>query len=305
MDELTQDIYNFLEKNPNSNARSICKELNAEKTAVNSRLYSNIGKHFFKEDLTPPLWRNIGPDYMDYSVESKDGLLEYSEIGEGTEFQIEEGDESIDEDEGWALLSPEDQQSYLVLKTCVALGGKLSRSDRSRLNQLVHRIDQAQRYETRFVEGQERKARNKAKNREIVDEEINAAWGPEERREHAIKALKVQFESNLRRLAYGYLTSSEEQLLDEEAKSDVEDRKSRAIGLIDSVRSTIDTRLSNLENMSDEELLRSTVRFGWFSRERSNRADAKSVSEMVPQFEEKEEVKTYRIRFQSIVQRIS
>jgi hypothetical protein len=60
MEEMIAKITEFLRKKPNSRARLICKEIGAEKKAVNSCLYSNIGKHFLKQGETPPLWRNAG-----------------------------------------------------------------------------------------------------------------------------------------------------------------------------------------------------------------------------------------------------
>ena len=60
MEEVIAKITEFLRKKPNSRARLICKEIGAEKKAVNSCLYSNIGKHFLKQGETPPLWRNVG-----------------------------------------------------------------------------------------------------------------------------------------------------------------------------------------------------------------------------------------------------
>ena len=60
MEEMIAKITEFLRKNPNSRARLICKEIGAEKKAVNSCLYSNVGKHFVKQGETPPLWRNVG-----------------------------------------------------------------------------------------------------------------------------------------------------------------------------------------------------------------------------------------------------
>ncbi len=60
MEEMITKITEFLRKKPNSRARLICKEIGAEKKAVNSCLYSNIGKHFLKQGETPPLWRNVG-----------------------------------------------------------------------------------------------------------------------------------------------------------------------------------------------------------------------------------------------------
>ena len=60
MDAIVEKIKEFLDKNPNSKARAICKEIGAEKKTVNSCLYANLGSHFLKEGLTPPLWRNAG-----------------------------------------------------------------------------------------------------------------------------------------------------------------------------------------------------------------------------------------------------
>ena len=60
MEEMIAKITEFLRKYPNSRARLICKEIGAEKKAVNSCLYSNLGKHFLKQGETPPLWRNVG-----------------------------------------------------------------------------------------------------------------------------------------------------------------------------------------------------------------------------------------------------
>ena len=59
-----------------------------------------------------------------------------------------------------------------------------------------------------------------------------------------------------------------------------------------------------LENMTDEDLVRSTVRFGWFNQNRVESSNSQTATEMVPQFEEIEEIKIYRSRFQRIVQRI-
>jgi len=58
MDALVEKIKDFLAKNPNSKARTICKEIGAEKKAVNSCLYANLGSYFLKEGVSPPLWRN-------------------------------------------------------------------------------------------------------------------------------------------------------------------------------------------------------------------------------------------------------
>jgi hypothetical protein len=68
MEEMIAKITEFLRKNPNSRARLICKEIGAEKKAVNSCLYSNIGKHFLKQGETPPLWRNVGDNTVSESA---------------------------------------------------------------------------------------------------------------------------------------------------------------------------------------------------------------------------------------------
>ena len=73
MEEMIAKITEFLRKNPNSRARLICKEIGAEKKAVNSCLYSNIGKHFVKQGETPPLWRNVG-----------DNTVSDNAVGDGT-----------------------------------------------------------------------------------------------------------------------------------------------------------------------------------------------------------------------------
>ena len=72
MEEMIAKITEFLRKNPNSRARLICKEIGAEKKAVNSCLYSNIGKHFIKQGETPPLWRNAGDDTVSDNTVSDD-----------------------------------------------------------------------------------------------------------------------------------------------------------------------------------------------------------------------------------------
>jgi hypothetical protein len=72
MEEMITKITEFLRKNPNSRARLICKEIGAEKKAVNSCLYSNIGKHFLKQGETPPLWRNVGESAVSESAVSND-----------------------------------------------------------------------------------------------------------------------------------------------------------------------------------------------------------------------------------------
>jgi hypothetical protein len=72
MEEMITKITEFLRKNPNSRARLICKEIGAEKKAVNSCLYSNIGKHFLKQGETPPLWRNVGESAVSDDTSSND-----------------------------------------------------------------------------------------------------------------------------------------------------------------------------------------------------------------------------------------
>lgn len=72
MEEMIAKITEFLRKNPNSRARLICKEIGAEKKAVNSCLYSNIGKHFLKQGETPPLWRNVGDNTASDNTVSDD-----------------------------------------------------------------------------------------------------------------------------------------------------------------------------------------------------------------------------------------
>ena len=72
MEEMIAKITEFLRKNPSSRARLICKEIGAEKKAVNSCLYSNIGKHFVKQGETPPLWRNAGDDAVSNDASSND-----------------------------------------------------------------------------------------------------------------------------------------------------------------------------------------------------------------------------------------
>ena len=299
MDALAQKISEYLQKNPNSNARRICKEVGADKKAVNSCLYSNVGTHFLKEGLTPPLWQNISNSSRTESVETEAAALDDSEAEEEFEFEIEDGDED------WTRLNAEDQQVYLKLNACIALGEILSKSDRRRMNQMKDGIERSKRSEKSSVERQERKAKNKANYAAIVDKKVNEMWSVDEQRVHAIQALKLQFESNLRKLAYGYLNSSVEKRFDEETGSEIEIRLAKSRELTKSVCSSIETRLSSLENMSDEELFSSSVRFGWINRDRTSRPNAKSATEMFPQFEENDEVKIYRSRFQKIVQRIN
>jgi hypothetical protein len=105
-------------------------------------------------------------------------------------------------------------------------------------------------------------------------------------------------------LAYGHLILSKKDHVEQEHESQIEIRQVQATKLIKSISSTIETRLSNLESLTDEELVSSTVRFGWINRNRSSDSDARSAIEMFPTFEEIEEVKIYRSRFQTIFHRI-
>ena len=302
MDNLTQKIGDYLRENPNSNAREICKEIGADKSDVNSCLYANEGTRFFKEGLTPPLWRNIIDSSGSETVENE--FSEFDDIESEEDIEIEDNAESVDADEDWTRLDAEDQKAYLVIKTLTALGVSISKQDRSRMNQLNHRIQQSIRSETISIESAKRKIKNRAENLSNVDEEVGKLWSVEEQRVQAIAALSLQFESNLRRMAYGCLLLSKGINPEHENGSDVENQKFKGNNLIKSVSSTINTRLGNLENMLDEELVSSTVRFAWFNRDQTSRPDSMSPTEMFPQFEEIEEVENYRSRFKMIVQRI-
>ena len=302
MDNLTQKIGNYLRENPNSNAREICKEIGAEKSAVNSCLYANEGTLFFKEGLTPPLWRNINDSSGTQTVETE--IPEFDDNESEDDFEIED-DESIGEGEDWTEQNSEEQQVELVLKTLTILAAKADKKSSRPINQLINQIQQTIRNEASSVERAERKLKNRAESVAMVDAEINEVWNAREQRVQAIAALHVQFEANLRRLAYGYLISSREEHSYQVDESENENYGVETNKLVKSFSSTIDTRLSNLENMTDEDLVRSTVRFGWFNRDRTGRLNSRSATEMVPQFEEIEEVKIYRSRFQTIVQRIN
>ena len=302
MDNLIQKIGDYLRENPNSNAREICKEIGADKSAVNSCLYANEGTHFFKEGLTPPLWRNIIDSSGSETVENE--LAEFDDIESEEDFKIEDNAESVDADEDWTRLDAVDQKDYLAIKARIDLGEKITKQDRSRMNQLKNRIYQSLRNEITFIESAERKLRNRAEFAARVNEEADKAWSAEEQRVQAIAALSLQFESNLRRMAYGCLLLSKETSTEQDNDSEVENQKVKGNNMIKRFSSTISTRLGNLENMSDEELVRSTVGFAWINRDRTTRPDSKSSTEMFPQFEDIEEVKIYRSRFQNIVQRI-
>ena len=303
MDNLIQKIGDYLQKNPNSNAREICKEIGADKSAVNSCLYANEGTLFFKEENTPPLWRNVFESSGSENAEI--GLTEIDDLESEEDFEVNDNAESVDADEDWTRLDAEDQKDYLVIKARIDLGEKITKQDRSRMNQLKNRIYQSVRNEKTFIESAERKLRDRAESAARVNEEVNKAWSAEEQRAQAIAALSLQFESNLRRMAYGCLLLSKEMNSEQENDSEIENQKVKGNNLIKRFSSTINTRLGNLENMSEEELVRSTVGFAWFNRGKTIRPNSRSAIEMVPQFEEIEEVKIYRSRFQKIVQRLN
>ena len=302
MDDLTEKIGKYLQENPNSNARDVGKEIGADKSDANSCLYANEGTRFSKEGVTPPLWRNI----VDFSS-TETGDTELAEV-DGSEsvvvFEIDDSPESSNSDEDWTRLDAEDQKEYLAINTRFELGEKISKNDRRRMNQLKNRIHQSVRNEITFIESAERKIQKRAEYVASVNEEVNKIWSIEEQRVQAIAALSLQFESNLRSMAYGFLLLGKEMNSEQENDSEDENQKVKANNLIRRFSSTINTRLGNLENMLDEELARSTVGFAWFNRDRTSRPNSRSATEMVPQFEEIEEIKIYRSRFEKIVQRI-
>ena len=302
MDKLIQKISDYLQENPNSTARNICKEIGADKSNVNSCLYSNEGTRFFKEGLTPPLWRNVNDSSGTQTVKTE--LTEFDDNESEEDFEIED-DESIGEGAELTEQNSEEQQVEIVLKTLTVLAAKADKKSRRPINQLINQIQQSIRNEASSVERAERKLKNRAENVAMVDAEINEVWNAREQRVQAIAALHVQFEANLRRLAYGYLISSREEHSFQLDESENENYGVETNILVKSFSSTIDTRLSNLENMTDEDLVRSTVRFGWFNQNRVERSKSQTATEMVPQFEEIEEIKIYRSRFQKIVQRIN
>lgn len=55
-DELVEKIKVFLIRNPHSNARQIAKEVQSDKSKVNSVLYANKGVLFAQHDTSPPTW---------------------------------------------------------------------------------------------------------------------------------------------------------------------------------------------------------------------------------------------------------
>lgn len=298
MDELTQKISEFLLTNPNSSAREIGKEIGFSKNEVNSCLYANEGTCFSKEGLTPPLWMNIGDSSVAEMSETELAASDEDESNEDLEAENEEHEED------WTRLSSEDQIEYFVIKTRIALGEKVSKEDRRRMNQLLNKIRNAETSEYRLVRRQEYKARNRAEYAAKVDEKVKEMWSVDEQRSRAIEALSLQFESNLRKLAYGYLISRNGKLFEQETENEIEIRKAKGRDQVEAVSSSIDTRLSNLESVSDKDLISSAVRFAWINQGRTSSPQAKNTIEIFPQFEENDKVKIYRSRFLGILQRI-
>ena len=298
MDELTQKISEFLLTNPKSSAREIGKEIGFSKNEVNSCLYANEGTHFSKEGLAPPLWVNTGESSEIEKSESEIAADDEDEPNEDLEVENEE------QEEDWTRLDAEDQEEYLVIKTLISLGAKVSKEDRRRMNQLVEKIRQAETSEYRLVKKQEYRAKNRVEYAAKVDEKVKEMWSVDEQRSRAIEALTRQFESYLRKLAYGYSNLKKETASDEETESDREVRLSGSQELIETVGLNLESRLRDLENMSDENLLTSSVRFGWLNREFVSSKNSENPSAIYSNFEEIDTVKKYRSRFLQIVHRI-
>ena len=310
MDDLTQKISVFLLTNPNSSAHEIGKEIGFSKNAVNSCLYANESAHFSKEGLTPPLWKNSGDSSETETAETELAAFDHDKSNEDLEFEIEDGDESIDEvddeSEEWTRLNAEDQQIYLKLNAYIARGEILSRSDRRLMNQLVEKIRRSERSETGSAEKQEQKAKNRAKYAAEVNEKVSELWGVDEQRSHAIEALTRQFESYLRKLAYGYSNLNKEKHSDEEPESELEIRLAESRERIDMVSSYLETRLSELENLSDTELFSAGARLAWhkLTLKQPDHIDPRSIAEVFPNLDEIKAVKIYKSRFQKIIQRV-
>lgn len=307
MDGLTQKISEFLLTNPNSSAREIGKEIGISKNDVNSCLYANEGIHFLKVGSSPPLWRNIEQIPKTEPDEPEVEVLNDSYLDD---FQSETNDSSgsIYEENIWTGINSEDQKIYLQLKARTSRGEFLSKPDRRLMNILQNRIRQAERGVESFDERRDRRAKTKLENRAkyfaMVDEKVNEIWSADDQRQYAIEALSLQFESNLRKLAYGYLISRNEKIFEQETENEIEIRQAKGREQVEAVSASIDGRLSNLESSSDKDLISSTVRFAWINRGQTSRPQAISAIEMLPQFEEKDEVKIYRSRFLGILQRI-
>ena len=298
MDELTLKISEFLLTNPNSSAREIGKEIGLSKNAVNSCLYANEGTHFSKEGLTPPLWLNTGDSSVEERAETEIAASDEDESNEDHEVENEE------QEGDWTRLNTEDQEAYLAIKTSIDFGAKTNKEDRRRMNQLIDKIRQSEMSERGSVEKREYRAKNRAKYAAEVNKKVNEIWSVDEQRQCAIEALSLQFESNLRKLAYGYLISRNGKLFEQETENEIEIRQAKGREQVEAVCTSIDERLSNLENCSDKDLVSSAVRFAWISRGRTSSPQAKNTIEIFPQFEENDEVKIYRSRFLGVLQRI-
>ena len=300
MDELTQKIGEFLLINPNSSAREIGKEIGFSKNEVNSCLYANEGTHFSKEGLTPPLWMNIGDSSVAQRAETELAAPDEDESNEDLEAENEEHEED------WTRLSSEDQIEYLVIKTRIALGEKVSKEYRSRINQLINKIRQAERSETASVERQEYRAKNRANYAAKVDEKVKEMWSVDEQRSRAIEALTRQFESYLRKLAYGYSNLNKGKQSDGKTENDFEIRLAELCERIDTVSAYLETRLNDLENLSDADLVSAGARLAWhkLTSKQSKNFDPRSIDEIFPKLDEIESVKIYKSRFQEIIQRV-
>jgi len=300
MDELTQKICEFLLTNPNSSAREIGKEIGFSKNVVNSCLYANEGSHFLREGITPPLWKNSGDSSEPETAEADLAAFDLDDSNEDVEVENEY------QEEDWARLSAEDQQIYHQLNACVARGEFLSRQDRRLMNQLLNRIRQSGGSKERSLKKQEQKAKNRAEFAAKINEKVNQMWSPDQQRMHAKEALTKQFESYLMKLAYGHSNLSNEMQFEDETESDRENRLAESLEVIQTVRSYIETRLTDLENLSETDLVSAGARLAWLklTSEQSNLSDPKSASDIFPKLCNLEDVKIYKSRFQKIVQRV-
>ena len=57
---LSEKIFEYLLRNPQSPARVIAREIEENKSVVNKCLYANERKLFLREGSSPPLWSCIG-----------------------------------------------------------------------------------------------------------------------------------------------------------------------------------------------------------------------------------------------------
>ena len=301
MDELTQKISEYLLTNPNSSAREIGKEIGFSKNEVNSCLYANEGTYFSKEGLAQPLWVNTGESSETEKSESELAAPDEDDSNEDLEVENEE------QEEDWTRLDVEVQEEYLVIKTLIALGEKVSKEDRRRMNKLADKIRKAEKSEERLVKKQEYRAGNRAKYVEEVKEKVNKMWSVDEQRAHAIEALTSQFESYLRKLAYGYSNLNKAKGSDEEIESDREFRLAESSERIKTASTYLETRLNDLENLSDADLVSAGARLAWLkvTSKQSKQFDLRNVDEIFPKLDEIESVKIYKSRFQEIIQRVN